>query len=91
MSSNRTGLSSANTQEIDSLMIVTPNDIVLSRFRSRLFSSNGQNDVDLGGPLSFDADLAVSIPPGYTCVDTSGRRLWQGLQVLLRPRQPIGC
>ncbi len=76
------GISSANTQKIDSLLIVTPNDLVLSRFRNQLYSSNRRNAVDLGTALSFDADFMISIPPGYTYVDTVKSRTIAG---------PAGC
>lgn len=72
------GVSSANTQKIDSLMVVTPNDLVLSRFRSQLFSSDRHNDVDLGTPLSFDAEFTISVPPGYTYIDTVKNRTLDG-------------
>lgn len=72
------GVSSANIQKIDSLLIVTPNDLVLSRFRSQLYSSNRHNDVDFGTALSFDADFTISIPAGYTYADTVKSRTIAG-------------
>lgn len=65
-----TGISSANVQKINSLLVVTPGDLVLSEFRNKLYSSNRQNPVDFGVPFSFNVEFMISIPPGYTYVDT---------------------
>lgn len=65
------GESAANTQKIDSLLVVTPEDYTLTRFRKELYSTKRHNGVYLGVPMSFNIEFAISVPPGYAYADTA--------------------
>jgi len=72
------GVSDANVQSIDSLTVITPNDVILNGFRKKMFSSKRANPIDFGVPLSFRIEFQLSVPPGYLYADTLKNRSISG-------------
>lgn len=64
------GISNVNTQRVDSLLIVTPNDMILNDFRNKLYSSTRHDNFDFGVPLTFRVQFELAVPPGYVYVDS---------------------
>jgi hypothetical protein len=59
------GISSSNIQQVDSFLIINPQELVISRLKNKLISSARKNHINFDSPFRYIIEFNIPIPEGY--------------------------
>jgi hypothetical protein len=59
------GISVCNVEEVDSFLIIRPQEVVLSRLRNNIFSTARKNHIQFDAPFRCKVEFNIPVPEGY--------------------------